>query len=320
VDAHELFLRARVAWGQRGHSILRAVTLLDRALALDPSYAPAWQTLAAVQYSGAAGAHLPSMEASLRLAEAAARAFALAPRDGASWMVEGMRLEWIEKRPRKAAEAYQEAIKRAPHDTTAYGWLALLQASQGRFEDAIASARRGHAVDLNHPPAAGALGLSFFFARRFAEALAVFEPSPDFAIAWIFRAWIYELTGRLDEALQAIEEAVMSNETRFARRDRARILARMGRLTEAQEALDAVLESGLLFPSFERALYELAKGNIERARTAIDVATAERNPWVRLRNVDPRLDPLRDGARRPRRRKSARASPPRAAPPSRRSR
>lgn len=307
-DAKELFLRARLAWRLRGHSIIRAISLLERAVALDAGYAPAWQALSAVLYSAAVGGHLPSMEAALRMAEAARRAVVLAPRAGATWLVEAMRQEWVANAPRKAAKAYSEAIRRSPRDTTAYGWQALFLASHGRFDEAIASARRGHAVDPAYSPAAAYLGWSYFFARRFDDALAVFDPTPDFAIAWISRAWIYELTGRLDDALAAIEAAVMSNETRIARRERARILARMGRLTEAQEAFDAVVESGQIFPSFERALYELAGGDTERARATLAVAAAEKNPWSRLSRVDPRLDALRSVSPPPRGRARRRAS------------
>jgi TolB-like protein len=185
--AYDLYLRARTAWRARGHSILRAISLLERALDLDPDYVPALQAVAACHYSAASGGHLPSGEAAHRLAAAASRAFTLAPKDAASWLVEGMRREWVTRSPRKASAAYLGAIARAPLETTAYGWLALLLSASGRFDEAIATARRGHAIDPGEPPTAAYLGWSLFLARRFDEAYAVFEPSPDFAVAWIAR-------------------------------------------------------------------------------------------------------------------------------------
>jgi TolB-like protein len=292
--AYDLYLRAKTAWRSRGHSILRAISLLERALDLDADYVPALQAVAACLYSAAAGGHVPSAEAAHRLAAAASRAFQLAPRDSASWLVEGMRREWIERRPVKAETAYREAIRRAPRKTTAYGWLALLLSSRGRFDEAIASARRGHAMDPSEPPTAAYLGFSYFFARRFEEAFAVFDPSPGFAVAWIGRAWILERSGRWDEALAAVEAGVASNETRFARRERVRILAAMGREEESQEAYEAIVESGALFPSFERGLLALARGDPARARAELEFASAERSPWMRFWRVDPRLDALRE--------------------------
>ena len=175
----------------------------------------------------------------------------------------------------------------------ARAWLALLLASQGRFDDAIATARRGHAIDPGEPPTATYLGWTFFFARRFDDAFAVFEPAPEFAIAWIVRAWIHEARGRWEDALAALDEAVASNETRWARRERVRVLAAMGRETEALETYEAIVESGALFPAFERGLLALARGDRAAALDEFALADSERCPWMRFARVDPRLDGLR---------------------------
>lgn len=293
VTAYDLYLRGRAAWRLRGHSTLRAVSLLERALEVDPDYAPALQTLAACYYSAAAGGHLPSREAAHRMAWAARRSVALAPRAGASWAVEAMRREWLEGAPGRAEAAYRTALARGARETLAHGWLALLLASRGRFEEAIATARRGHALDPGAPPTAAFLGWTFFFARRYEDALAVFEPAPDFAVAWIARTWIFERTGRLEAALAALDEAVSTNETRWARRERVRVLAALGRVDEARAAFDAVIELGALFPPFERALLSIARGLPERALAELALARAELDPWTRFWRVDPRLDPLR---------------------------
>lgn len=294
VTAYDLCLRARAAWRLRGHSTLRAVSLLERALEIEPGYPPALQALAACYYSSAAGGHLPSREAAQRLAWAAQRSLAVAPREGASWAVEGMRREWLERAPRRAEEAYRTALARAPRETLAYGWLALLLASRGRFEEAIGAARQGHALDPGAPPTAAHLGWTLFFARRYDDALAVLEPAPDFAVAWIVRAWILERAGRLEAALAALDEAATTNETRWARRERVRILAAMGRSEEAHEALAALVELGAHFSPFERALLALARGDCERTLAELALAHAERDPWTRFWRVDPRLDALRD--------------------------
>jgi len=294
VTAFDLYLRGRAAWRLRGHSTLRALSLLERALELDPDYVPALQAVSSCYYSAAAGGHLPSLEAAHRLAWAAHRSLALAPHEGASWAVEGMRREWVEGTPRRAEAAYRTAIARGTGDSPAHGWLALLLASRGRFEEAIAEARRGHALDPGAPPAAALLGWALFLARRFDDALAVFEPAPDFAVAWIARAWIFERTGRLEQALAALDEAVATNETRWARRERVRVLAALGRADEAREAFDALVELGALFPTFERALLSIARGLPERALSELALARAELDPWARFWRVDPRLDALRD--------------------------
>lgn len=302
-NAYDHYLRARAVWRLRGSATLRAISLLERALELDDAFAPAWQTLAACYYSAAAGGHLPSREAAQRMAFAASRASALAPADAASLVIRGMCREWLDGARRPAEVAYREAIARAPELALAYGWLALNLVSAGRFEEAIAAARRGQVIDPGEPPPAALLGWALFFARRYDEALAVFRPAPDFAIAWIARAWVYERTGRLSQALDALEEGATSNEARFARRERVRVLAAMGRHEDSREAFDALVEQGALFPPFERALLALARGDRERALFELAIARDECDPWFRFRRVDPRLDALRGlpgfGASRP---------------------
>ena len=172
-EALEAYLKGRHFWNLRTKSALeQAVAQFQRAIALDSTYAPAYAGLADVYvirdaYSGA----LPG-ETFPRAREAARRALALD--DGlaeAHSALARVRLHYDRDLPGAAAE-FRRAIECSPGYATAHHGYSIYWRDVGRFKEAIGEAKLAQTLDPISPIINANLGDTYFYARRYPEAVA----------------------------------------------------------------------------------------------------------------------------------------------------
>ncbi len=143
-DAYALFLEGQTRFALRGQdNIIRSIEALERAAAVDPSFARAWAALAA-SYSLApgwlSGADLDRDFPALAV-EAARKALALDPSLSLPFTV--LAGEFGRGSDFEAAFShFDQAIARNPKDETAYLWRANLWRDLGFFDRAIADYER----------------------------------------------------------------------------------------------------------------------------------------------------------------------------------
>jgi adenylate cyclase len=192
LDAYDLYLRARAEFQKyTGESVGSAVALLERALAIDPSYAPAaamlgfcrhnqrtegWRSVSSAEVAEAVRLARGAIEAakddpdtlwmaSLTVSALAGehdtaaagidRALTLNPNSAHAWQARGY-LSCFRKLPGPAIEAFQRATRLSPLDP--FGWqftggIAFAHLAAGRYEEAIEWADRC----LREKPSYGAL-------------------------------------------------------------------------------------------------------------------------------------------------------------------
>jgi tetratricopeptide (TPR) repeat protein len=112
----------------------------------------------------------------------------------------------------EAAEgAYRRALALNPNYATAHHWYATYLTAMGRHEEAIAEGRLAQQLDPLSPIINLFIGVHFFFARRYEEALAHIRKTvvgePAFVLARTFQAQAAAYVGNHDEALTALAEA-----------------------------------------------------------------------------------------------------------------
>ncbi len=174
--AHDLYLQASqvVRKGASGNTE-QSIQLLTQALAIDPNYAPAWQSLAG-NYSVEAEEMLRPVDEAFRLArEAVGKAIAIDP----SYAQAYARLATIEMEYdgdlAGAARHIEHALALEPANGTAISAAGDLAQTLGRIELAIALARSRLARDPMSPYSHHSLGSFQFFAGRFDEAIASYR-------------------------------------------------------------------------------------------------------------------------------------------------
>ena len=178
-EAHRLLLEARYYWYQRGEENFdRTETLLRRALAIDPDFAPAHAAMADLwvmraAYRGAEG--VSDLSEELRsLRTSAARATELDPSLVApiAAMAYGL---LIEGRMEAAQQQFEAAVALSPNDPTVRFWRALFLMENGDFDAARREFARARELDPKAWIIAQLSGQNALHLGRREEALALFR-------------------------------------------------------------------------------------------------------------------------------------------------
>jgi TolB-like protein len=181
LDAYDLYLRALAQYYKyTGEGMREAITLLQRALAAGPSYAPAaamigwcrgfqrqqgWGPLSDAEIAAAARLARQAIEAGrddpdalwmaantvsffagdhATAAGAIDRALTLNPSSAHAWLASGL-LSYRQNRPDRAVEAFERGMRLSPLDPLGYVFtagLAAVHVMAGRYEEAIEWADR----------------------------------------------------------------------------------------------------------------------------------------------------------------------------------
>jgi Flp pilus assembly protein TadD len=149
----------------------------------------------------------------------------------------------------------------------------------------------------------GALGWSYYFARRYEEAVAqcrrALELEPSYLVAHLWLGLAYEELARFDQAVGEFEEAA-----RITSRSVASLgylghgYAVAGRESDARNVLAELMElrAHRYVSAYDLAAIHLGLGDSNSATDWMQRAFGERAHQLAWIKVDPRLDPLRGTA------------------------
>jgi DNA-binding winged helix-turn-helix (wHTH) protein/TolB-like protein len=155
-----------------GHpdDIRRAIGHYERAVALDPAFAPAWAALSRAHvYLYVLGS--PSAAVREKVRTAAERALALDPDLPAAHLAHAAyHGSVLGDRPR-AAEEYARAVQKFPRDADLLTEASRAQESAGRWEDAVATLRHVQRIDPRSRVMLRRLTVELLWLRRYPEAL-----------------------------------------------------------------------------------------------------------------------------------------------------
>jgi len=302
--AYELTLRGRFFRDQATEeSARKAIEHFERAIALDPEYAPAHAGLAdAYWLLGAPGWEVERPADTFDRAEQSAeRALALDPQSAEAHAVLGkirLSYDWDVA---AAARELQEAIRLDPSYAQAHQYYATTWLAMRRFDEAIAEARRAMELDPLSAQAGTTLGIIEYYAGHDAEAIAEFmktlEITPDFAVAHWGLAQAHRRRGETARELEELRRAVeLSGRSAYMRAHLAYGLARAGRRDEAL-ALQQELEEegrGRYGSPYHFALIAAGRGDMAAAVEWLERAHANRSGWMILLPVVPAFEAVRD--------------------------
>ena len=238
----------------------------EKAVALEPAYAPAHAGLALAHGGLALTGREEGAEVAAR--EAAGRAHTIAPRDPASLLAGGLVTLLFDRDPAAAEARIRRSLEAAPGELPARMALALALQAQGRFDESVVLLRSAALVD----PDAGVL---FLQARGLAAA------------------------GRCADAVPAFEQALASNpRLDAARQGLAECLAREGRGREAAVALGGSRPGSIAdewrrlcradaAPAAARLRTCVLAGESDRALETLREAARARSPFLVFVREDP---------------------------------
>ena len=302
-DAYSLYLEGRYLWNKRpGDVVWQALDRFERAIAIDPDFAPAHAALASVY--GTLGSWevglLPPAQAFRKAKAAAAHALALDPQLAAGHTATGYTTLHFDWNAAAACGEFDQAIALNPAWVDAHHWHSHALCAAGRFPESLAACRRIVELDPLNPLMHAHVAWHHYIARDFETALVqaerVMAMEPAFHWGYFFAGWALERLGRGAEAVPALEQAV-----RYSSNSPV-MLAGLGHtlavLADRAAALRVIADlersrgdKGLF--AYELAIIHEALGHREQTLKWLQRAIDERSGWIAYLRVDPRLDALR---------------------------
>lgn len=206
-DVRELYVRGRLALDNATIGGTRtALQLFEKAIAIDPSYAPAHVGMAQayLQKPSSLSGVSPEM-AVARAKQAIARSLTLDDELPEAHLAAAELRMTVGDWP-SAGRAYRRAVALAPNNSIARQQYALWMSYQGLFDEALDEARMGESLDPLSPRARNTIAEVLRHARRFDEAInqarRALELDPNFGRAHAVLGHCYLAQGRFEAAIE----------------------------------------------------------------------------------------------------------------------
>jgi TolB-like protein/DNA-binding winged helix-turn-helix (wHTH) protein/Tfp pilus assembly protein PilF len=206
--AHEAYLQGLHDWDLRTRpAVERSIAEFQNAIALDPSYAPAYAALARAYSLAPVVGAATAMESMPNARETALRAIELDPLLASGHTTLGFVKAHFEFDWPGAEREYVRALELNPNDAYAHLFYSNSYLSPlGRHDEAIAEMQKAVALDPFSAPIQGFLGRTYIWARQYDKAMAQFQKCaqmfPGFAIDHERMAQLNALTGQFEEAIR----------------------------------------------------------------------------------------------------------------------
>jgi serine/threonine-protein kinase len=302
LDAYRAYLEGRFFWNERTEAgFQKAIASFERALSLDPKYAPAYAGLADCRTLLA----IWGGEADLvRLAKAAAlRAVqyddSLPEGHGSLALV-----RWIyDWNWDEADREFRRALELNPNYATAHQWYAYFLASRSRFAESIAEIRRAREVDPLSLSIRTDLGELSAYAHQYDQAIAelqgVLDVAPNFPMAHDILGLTYVLQGRTTEGIAALERAHQIDSGPRIKSALAYAYGRAGNRARAEVLLREMeqIAKQRFVSQFNFGIVYTGMGDRDRAFAAFERAFQDRSDTMAILPTYPWLDPLHDDPR-----------------------
>ena len=208
LPAYELFLKARgLIHGRTRNGLESARELLDKALKLDPNYAPALavqaQTLYMLNNTVGGYGNIPHEQAMAMAQPLLERALALDPKLAEAHAVQGL-IFIVQRDFARAEAAMARALVLNPNLADALHWQALQLGGAGRLREALATRQRLDAIDPLNVANLWGLSVALRGSGKLTEARALtarmLRAFPDSPQSFGSQAFDLLAAGRLAEA------------------------------------------------------------------------------------------------------------------------
>jgi TolB-like protein/Flp pilus assembly protein TadD len=211
-EAYLSYLEGRYFWNKRTEDgFTRAITLFQRSIDIDPTYAPPYAGLAdCYELLGSAPYSTLTPKEAFPKSEAAARkALDLDSSLAEAHVPLGYSLLVYERDLPEARREFERALQLRPEYATAHQFYGYYLTAVGRLDQAIAERKKALELDPISPLLNSALGEAYYHARRFDVTIEqnkkALELDPGYAIALVNIGRAYEQLGMHPQARVAFQ-------------------------------------------------------------------------------------------------------------------
>ncbi len=294
-QAYNAYLLGKHFYRLRGKENLeKAVGHYQKALSIDPGYAPAWVGLSWSHGAQADQGYVPVDEGYLKARQEVRKALALDPNLAAAhslmgWIKRSFAWDW-----NGANASFRRALDLAPGDAGIIANAARLAATLGRFDEAIRLNHRSIELDPVRTVLYNNLGLDTWYIGLLDESQTAFrkclELNPQYWGAHNRIGCVYLAKGQPDSALAEVKQ---ETEPFWQMYGLALVYHALGRNKEADDALAKIIEKNQNDSAYQIAEIYAYRGEtdkafewLERAYDQRDGGLAEMKGNPLLRNIE----------------------------------
>jgi TolB-like protein/Flp pilus assembly protein TadD len=302
-EAYQLYLQGRYyATKYTPEATKKAIASFDKAIALDPKYALAYDGLAYCYY--ASDWFMSPKEAFAKAKALAQKALEIDPALAEAHISLGLLKAWADYDWPGAEREFKRAFELNPNYPPAHLWYGFYLMSFGKVDESIVGIKRAIELDPLSSEANTCLGIALLFGRRYDEALqqlrTTVEAEPDYWIAHLYFARALEKKGELSAAIAELKK------TRLIEGAPAEVTSALGyayavsgNKAEAEKIILQLKEESQQFyvPAYSIATIYAGLGDKERAFEYLEKEYANGAYYLNYLRVDPELDGLRSDPR-----------------------
>jgi DNA-binding winged helix-turn-helix (wHTH) protein/TolB-like protein/Flp pilus assembly protein TadD len=303
LEAFSLYLKGRNSWNKRTEDgLLQGVEYFQKAIEVDQGYAPAYAGLADCYNMLVVYGISQPKDAFPKAKEAATKALSI---DGtlaeARTSLAFIKHRWDWGRE-DAEREFQLAIKSKPTYAPAHQWYSSYLVAMGRFDEAIAEAKRAEELEPLSFISNSHLGWILYFAGRYDEAIAhckrLLDVDPNFFPARRYMGLAYEQKGMYAEAIDQFQQGVKLSGSPLMMSLLGHAYAASGKKAEAQRILAELGQQKQRYVSpYTVATIYAGLGEKDQAFKWLEKAFEERDIWLMNLKVDPLFKPIRSDSR-----------------------
>jgi tetratricopeptide (TPR) repeat protein len=210
-EAYEAFLKGQFhCFRLTPHDLDQALEYFQRALTLDPTYAPAQAGIAWVWFGRGQFGVVPPREAAQHGSAAVRKALELDSTLAEVQYAAALVRVWQEWDWEGGDAAFRKAIEINPNYADARLSYTGFLAQMGRTDEARAQIERALELDPHNPLIRSFNGYRLFYERRYAESIEEYEAAlriePDNPVHFFNLTAVYQLNGNYDDALRMLRK------------------------------------------------------------------------------------------------------------------
>jgi eukaryotic-like serine/threonine-protein kinase len=305
LEAYQLYLKGRFHWNKRTPDGMRkAIEYFQEAIAEDPAYALAYTGLADTYNMASFLNVFPPAEVMPKAKAAATRALEIDDvlvEAYVSLAYASFTYDWDWT---AAGRHFQQALAVNPSYVRNHAFYPLYLSSLGRFEEAVATAKRTLDLDPASPAVSHVLAVQLYLSRQFDQAIQqchkTLEMDPHYAVAYAMLGQAYASKGCYQEAVPDLGKYLdLSRGGAPALALLGYTHARLGERNEALRMLDELetLSKRSSVTGFSFALVYAGLEDKDQAFMWLEKACEERFNRLAYLKVEALWDPLRSDPR-----------------------
>ena len=298
-EAYSLYLQGRYFFNQGDEdSWQKTLVLYEKALEIDPAFAPAWSGLSEVLWSLAGYGYMDTHQGMLQSRKAADKALELDPDLGSAWVSLANLLSTVEWNYAAAGEAIKRALELEPGSSTVQSLAGDYAKFMGRFDDSITHYKKAIELDPMYYRTYNQLSGAYLRIDQLDKAeesvrQAIFL-SPTVPAGHSNLSYIHLLRGQNE---QALAEAELETEAVWKKFTMVSVLHALGRFDNADKSLQEYIDDNREFWAYQVADLYAFRGEIDKAFEWFEIARQQRDPGFSWLLSDPMLYELYDDPR-----------------------